>query len=142
MSKSVTYLTFNGNCNEAMNFYRDCLGGELRVQRIGDTPNARNLPPAIKHFIVHATLQKDNILIMGSDMIEDDGLKRGNTMSILLECDNQQEMHHYYGRLADRGKATHPITSTFWGAFFGGLTDRFGHRWLFHCKPTIEKALQ
>lgn len=44
MTQINSYLTFNGNCREAMNFYKDCLGGELILQTIGESPLAYKMP--------------------------------------------------------------------------------------------------
>lgn len=133
MSQLVTYLVFNGNCREAMAFYQFCLGGELRIQTVGDAPGAEGFPPAIKNFILQASLRKENMVLMGTDMAEENGLTQGNAISILLECDSEEEINTYYQRLASAGRPTHPIEETFWGALFGGLTDRYGKQWLFHC---------
>ncbi len=51
-----SYLTFSGNCREAMRFYQECLGGELQIQTIGDSPMAAKMPKKMKNYILHATL--------------------------------------------------------------------------------------
>lgn len=130
MKQIITYLTFNGNCREAMNFYKDCLGGELTFQTIGDSPMADRIPKQMQHNILHATLVKDGITLMASDMVGDNGLIKGNAVSLMLNCSSEDEIRTWYSNLSADGQATHPIENTFWGALFGGLTDKFGTYWL------------
>lgn len=136
MTNLRAYLTFNGNCREAMTFYKECLGGELMLQPIKDSPMADQLPDTMKHCILHSTLTRDSFSLMGSDMVNEDGLQKGNSVSLMLDCSTEEELNTYYNNLSTHGKSTHPIESTFWGALFGGLTDQFGHHWLLHFKKT------
>ena len=69
MSKINAYLTFNGNCREAMTFYQECLGGELSLQPIGESPLAKKMPEEMKNSILHATLIRGDLIIMASDMV-------------------------------------------------------------------------
>jgi PhnB protein len=69
---------------------------------------------------------------MGSDMIGDAGLIRGNSVSLMLACFSEDDMQRCYGELSRGGKKSHPIEHTVWGAMLGGLTDKFGHHWLLH----------
>lgn len=125
-----TYLTFNGNCREAMTFYRDCLGGELHLQTIGESPMAQHMPEQIGNYILHGVLVKDDFQIMGTDLVDDEGLVRGNAVSMMLNCSTADEVRRYYEKLSIGGKATHPVVESFWGSLFGNLTDKFGNHWL------------
>ncbi|GAB1444819.1 MAG: VOC family protein [Cyclobacteriaceae bacterium] len=141
MTHIRAYLTFNGNCREAMTFYKKCFGGELVIQPIRDTPMAYHMPDKMKDCILHSTLTKEKFILMGSDMIGEDGIQKGNTVSLLLDCNTEEELNKYYNNLSAKGIPTHPIETTFWGALFGGLTDQFGNHWLLHFqqKNTNEK---
>jgi len=132
MKQIHTYLTFNGNCREAMNFYKACLGGDLSLQTIGESPLADKMPEQMKDGILHATLIKDKLVLMGSDMVSDNGLVRGNAVSLLLQCSSEDEIRNVYFLLSDGGEATHPLHDTFWGALFGDLKDKYGNTWLLH----------
>ena len=133
MGQIITYLTFNGNCREAMEFYHQCLGGELHLQTLGDTPRSKNLPEHMSKFILHASLRKESLVLMGTDMADGE-LLRGNAVSILLDCDDEVRTRTYYRKLGAGGLSTHPLDQTHWGDLFGGLTDKYGNHWLFHCK--------
>jgi PhnB protein len=132
MTTIQSYLTFNGNCREAMTFYKKCLGGELRFQTIGESPLADKMPAKMKDRILHATLNRDGRILMGSDMVGEKGLIKGTTVSLLLNCSSEEETRASYERLAEDGEATHPLEINFWGALFGDLTDKFGNHWLLH----------
>ena len=125
-----SYLTFSGNCREAMTFYQDCLGGELTFQTIGESPLAAQLPEKMKSCILHSRLVKDGMVLLGSDMVSEKGLKKGNAVSLVLNCASEEQIKTCYSKLSEGGRADHPLENTFWGALFGDLTDRFGNHWL------------
>jgi len=132
MEQINAYLTFNGNCREAMAFYQKCLGGELSLQAIEGSPLADQMPDEMKPCILHATLTKAGWVLMASDMVGEEGLIKGNAVSLMLNCASETEIREYYNRLSEGGQATHPLEITFWGALFGGLKDKWGHQWLLH----------
>ena len=130
MSTINSYLTFNGNCREAMTFYKKCLGGELDFQTIGESSLSETMTKKMKDFILHATLRNGSLLLMGSDMVSENGLIKGNAVSLTLNCNSEKEIRRCYKKLSVGGKATHPLEDSFWGALFGGLTDKYGNIWL------------
>ena len=132
MSQINSYLTFSGNCKEAMSFYQKCLGGELNFQTVGETPMAEQMPDQMKDRILHASLSRDKLILMASDMVPDNGLIRGNSISLSLNCSSEEEINSCYEKLSEGGKKDHPVEQTFWGALFGDLTDKFGNHWLLH----------
>lgn len=126
------YLSFNGNCREAMTFYRHCLGGELQIQTIGDGPGTNLLPRRMKEYVMQATLKSDNILMMGTDLLDETGLIKGNTISLMLFCRHEKEIKQFYRKLSSDGIPTYPVKKTNDGTLFGTLTDKFGTHWLLH----------
>ena len=124
------YLTFNGNCREAMTFYKDCLGGELSMQPVAGSPIEAQCHVTMKDQILHASLIKDELVLMGTDMIGPDGFVKGNTMSLSLNCRSEEEINTYFNRLSADGKITHPLRVEFWGAIFGVFTDKYGINWM------------
>lgn len=130
MNTLSAYLTFNGNCREAMRFYKNSLGGELALQTIGESPMADKMPNKMKDCILHATLTKDNFVLMASDMVGEQGLLIGNSVSLLFFCQSEEEINALYSNLSIGGEQTHPLEITFWGALFGSLKDKFGNHWL------------
>jgi PhnB protein len=127
-----SYLTFNGNCKEAMEFYQSCIGGELLVQTIGESPMSEQMSKDMKNCILHSTLTKGEMILMGSDMVSEKGLVKGNAVSLLYNCESEEEIRRLYEQLGKDGTYDHPIELSFWGALFGDLTDKFGNHWLLH----------
>ena len=119
-----------------MNFYRDCLGGELFFQTIGESPLAEKMPERMREMILHSSLENGPLVLMGSDMVPDSGLKKGNAVSLSLMCDSVEEIRESYKKLSEGGQPTHPIEETFFGALLGGLTDKYGNNWLLHYEPS------
>lgn len=132
------YLTFSGNCREAMSFYKKCLGGTLTFQTVGEFPLAVKLPARMKKSILHSTLVKGALTLMGSDMVSENGLTKGNAVSIMLNCNSEKEARSVYKKLSEDGIQTHPIELTFFGALLGGLTDKYGNHWLLHYEQKKE----
>ena len=108
MTQINSYLTFSGNCREAMNFYKECLGGELTFQKIGESPIADKMPGQMKESILHSTLINGNVTIMASDMVGEQGLIKGNSVSLSLNCSNEEEIRFFFEKLSTEGKATFP----------------------------------
>lgn len=130
MSTIHSYLTFNGNCRAAMTFYQQCLGGELVFQTIGESPLSEKMPKKMKDLILQGTLTKGKLALMGSDMVPESGLIRGNAVSLILNLGSEKEMKSCFKKLSVGGQVTHPLQQNFWGMVFGGLTDQFGNHWL------------
>ena len=126
----IPYLSFDGNCREAMTFYQRCLGGELAFQTVGESPLSDHMPAQMKDCILHSTLTRGPMVLMGSDMVPQSGLVKGNAVSLSLQCTSEADIRDIYQQLSDGGHADHPIELSFWGALFGDLTDRYGNHWL------------
>ncbi|MGZ5255149.1 MAG: VOC family protein [Flavitalea sp.] len=134
MKNVQSYLTFNGNCREAMLFYQSCLGGDLFIQTVKESPLSDKIPNHMKDAVLHSSLTTDNMVLLGSDMVSESGLIRGNAVSMLLNCTDEQELHDCFQKLSFEGKVLHPIEQTFFGALLGNLSDRFGNHWMLHYK--------
>ncbi len=130
MTQINAYLTFGGNCREAMNFYKDCLGGELTLQTIGESPLADKIPAIMKECILHASLVNGNLVLMGSDMVGENGLTKGNAVSMVINCSSEDEIQIFFEKLSAGGNTDHVLEQSFWGATFGDLTDKYGNHWL------------
>jgi len=130
MTSINPYLNFNGNCREAMTFYHECMGGELAMQTVEGSLVEAQCPAAMKHQILHASLMKDCLLLMGSDMIGPAGFIKGNTISLSLNCSSRKEINIFFTRLSDGGQITHPLKTEIGGAIFGVFTDRYGIKWM------------
>lgn len=138
MPSLLTYLTFNGNCREAMLFYQKCLGGELFFQTIGDTKQAVRLPEKAQNCILHAVLKNEDFQIAGTDIINDEGLIKGNAVSIILLCNSDKELRTYFKSISAGGKAELKILRTDEGNLSANLRDKYGVHWYLHSKSTTK----
>ena len=129
MTQINAYLTFNGNWREAMTFYKECLGGELTIQTVGDSPMANQMPPEAKQKILHASLIKDGLVLMASEMTREKPVN-GNTITLCMNCSSEEEIKTFFSNLSWGGKIIEPLADQFWGATYGELTDKFEMRWM------------
>ncbi len=127
-----SYLTFNGNCREAMLFYQKCLGGELIFQTVGESPLSGKMPAKMKKCILHSELRNNKIILCGTDMVSKNGLKKGNAVSLVLNCSSEMEVMEHYKKLSHGGKQTFSLKNNFSGTLSGELTDKFGQHWILY----------
>ena len=130
MTQINAYLNFGGDCREAMTFYKNCLGGELMFQTVEGSPIEAQCPAAIKHQVLHSSLTKNGLILMGSDMVGPAGLQKGNNISLSLSCSSEDEINNYFLKLTGGGKIIEDLKLQFWGAMFGVVTDKFGITWM------------
>ncbi len=125
------YLTFDGNCAEAMTFYQSCLGGELMLQPLKGSLMQDQMPGMAMNAILHASLNNKKLVLLGSDLAGPDGIVRGNTVSLSLSCESENEIQTLFERLSSGGQVIHPLHDFFAGTM-GTLTDRFDRDWLLY----------
>jgi len=143
MSNVSIYLNFQGNTEEAFNFYKSVFGTEFSgpVSRMSDIPPQPGMPPlpdSEKNAIMHMALPiLGGTLIQGTDMLESMGhkLKIGNNTTICLEPDTRAETDRLFAALSAGGSTTEiaPMQDMFWGAYWGCCLDKYGIRWMFNC---------
>lgn len=130
MIQANPYLTFDGNCCEAMTFYQECFGGELNLQTIAETPIADQCTAGMQDQIMHSMLANGDFVLMVTDMTQADELITGNDMAISLNFDNEEEIKQCFSTLSDDGNIIDPLEEKSWGALFGVVQDKFGTVWM------------
>lgn len=130
------YLTFNGNCEAAFNFYRSVFGGEFPyVGRFNEMPPQPGMPPMDEDMgnrIMHMSLPIGNgSVLMGSDTGGEwaKDYRQGNNFSLSVQADSRAEADRLFAGLAAGGTITMPLADTFWNSYFGMLVDKFGITW-------------
>ncbi len=127
------YLMFNGNTEEAFNFYKSVFGGEFAmVMRNKDVPLENKMPGVEDDKIMHIALPigPGNVL-MGNDVPEKtDKLITGTNFFISIHTQSQDEADKLFNGLSAGGQVTMPLQNTFWGSYFGMLKDKFGVQWM------------
>jgi PhnB protein len=128
------YLNFDGNTEEAFNFYKSVFGGEfLGLMRFKDIPGNDQVPDGAKDKIMHISLQiAPNVILMGTDAIESMGqiLKVGNNTHFLLQTESKEEADKLFNSLSKDGKIEMSLADQFWGDYYGNFTDKFGICWM------------
>lgn len=131
------YLTFNGNCEEAFEFYRSVFGGEYPyLGRFKDMPPSSGQPAfegEAGNKIMHISLPiSKETMIMGSDTGGEwaTNFTQGNNFSISINADTKEEADRIFNGLSEGGNVTMPLADTFWGDYFGMFTDKFGINWM------------
>lgn len=132
------YLTFNGNCEEAFLFYKSVFGGEFQyIGKFKDMPNNDpNCPPlseADGNKIMHVTLPiSKETCLMASDSVGEWAPKfiEGNNFSVSINANSISEADNLFNALSKDGQISMPMNKTFWGAYFGMFTDKFGINWM------------
>lgn len=137
MTTLTPYLLFDGNCRQAMGFYKSCFGGELTVTKVKDSPVKDQMPAAQQDKIINARLRSGNLEISASDWLRPDQTPvRGNTVCLYLSGGTLQELKVLFERLSQGAEVTDPLRELFFGTY-GALNDQFGVRWMFQ---TNQKA--
>jgi PhnB protein len=135
MSTINTYLNFNGNCETAFNFYKSVFGGEFTFMgRFSDMPESDDykVPEADKNKVMHVSLPIGNSVLLGSDTGGDwaPTFVQGNNFSVSITPESKEEADKLFGLLAEGGNITTPLHLSFWGDYFGMITDKFGINWM------------
>lgn len=139
MSTLTPYLLFDGTCRQAMQFYQSCLGGELTLMSVKDSPASAQMPATAQDKIINARLRGEGVDISASDWLRSDRMRvRGNTVCLYLSGGPLQRLRDSFERLSEGGEVTDPLSEKFFGAY-GALNDRFGMRWMFHTEQKAQE---
>ncbi len=130
MTQLNPYIRFNDKkCREAMAFYKDCFGGEVTFQTVGETPIAKDMPADKQDLVMHATLKSGPIEFFGADMMRDTA-KIGDNIPLALNCSSEKELRDIFAKLSAGGDVFMPVDKVFWGGIFGVVTDKYGVEWM------------
>jgi PhnB protein len=131
MKEILTYLNYDGNCRQAMEFYAKCLGGELQIMPFSDMPaGACEGMGDVTNRVMHARISKGHTLLMASDTPPGMPYTAGNNFSVSIGCESLDEIKSMFSALSENGAVTMPLQDQFWGAHFGMLKDQFGIHWM------------
>lgn len=130
------FLSFNGNCSEAMHFYRECFGGDLHLNYLIDTPGANSLPAEMAHLIVSASLISGHIKLFASDLIDEEGIALGNRISLLFSSSLNRQFKSLFNKLSRKGIISCPISDNMHTGEWASLTDQYGVQWIFASKTS------
>ena len=131
MTTLTPYLLFDGECQQAMEFYNSCFGGDLAATKVKDSPAKDFMPAFQQEKIVNARLRNGELEISASDWLRPAQTPiRGNTVCLYLSGGTLEELKTLFERLSDAAEVTDPLKEQFFGTY-GALNDKFGVRWMF-----------
>jgi len=135
MVKFSTYITFDGQCEAAFEFYRSVFETEFEdINRFSEIPPQEGQPPISEELgnrIMHVVLPvNEHMVLYGSDTMPEHNHIAGNNFSLSIITETKEEADHFFSKLSEEGVITMPIVDTFWGAYFGMFTDKFGIQWM------------
>ena len=139
--KTHHYFNFDGQAEEAFNFYRSVFGGEFTASmKMTSAPDSDKLPEEERDRIMHISLPLgEGTILMGSDILPSAGhkLQTGNNMYIMLSPDSREEAKRLFDRLSEGGEIEMPLEDQFWGDYFGSFIDKFGIRWMVDVESVV-----
>ncbi len=129
------YLFFNGNCEQAVEFYCKALGAKVEMMmRYKDSPEPSQpgmVPPGFENKIMHCSFRIGGTTLMASDGSSQDRASFSG-FSLALTVASEAEADRCFTALADGGKVRMPSAKTFWSPRFGMVADRFGVSWMIY----------
>ena len=140
MAQINPYINFNGNTEEAFNFYKSVFGGEFAmVMRFGDMPNP-NIPASENNKIMHIALPIGNNILMGNDVPEFMGTvnEKENRSKIAISAESKAEADQLYNGLSAGGEIEMPIADSPWGSYFAMFRDKYGIEWTVDYDPKYQ----
>jgi PhnB protein len=130
MKEIIPYLIFDGNCRQAMEFYKQSVGGDLFLMPVSEAPV--EAPVEAKDRIMHGALKNGSVVLMGADRWLGTPHHQGDNVAICISPESIEETERIFVALGEKGTVTMKLQDTFWGARFGTLVDQFCINWMFN----------
>jgi len=132
MIQLAPYLSFNGNCEEALNFYKGCLGGTISdLHHFEGSPAEAQVSAGQKNKIMHSTFKFDGGTFMAADSPQ--GTTSESNVSLSIGLDDEKRAGQIFNALSAGGDVMVPFEKQFWGATFGMFKDRYNIQWMVNC---------
>lgn len=137
--RAIPFLLFDGNCAEVMTFYHQCLGGDLSITKLGDTPMKANFPKKKHDRTINAYIKNGDIEISATDWMASPDFEplQGNTFAIYVTGNTVNELQPIFDKLRDGNNNTrlqelHEMPFGLYGQFY----DKYGVQWIFRGNKT------
>ncbi|AOF91771.1 VOC family protein [Sinorhizobium sp. RAC02] len=135
--KFVAYLSFDGRCREAFEFYAKVLGGKIvAMLSHGETPAGEHVSREWQDKIINAHLIVGDQELMGADSPPEMGGGAKGGFNISIQIDKEKDAERIFDAFADGGTVIMPFETTFWAKKFGMVTDKYGTPWMINCGMT------
>ena len=131
--KIQAYLSFKGNCQEALKYYQSIFGGSI-INRQDYSDGKIDIPENYRNKLQHAELKGDQFHIMAYDASPDTPVTDGTNIQMSVDLENKEKAQNIYDKLAHQGKIQTELQKTSWGAHYARVTDQFGINWMINAK--------
>lgn len=131
--KIQAYLSFTGQCQEALDFYQSIFGGEIINRQTYDNEEM-DIPEHYRNKLQHAELKGDGFHIMAYDVSPDSAITKGTNIQMSIDLENEEKGKTFFRALAEGGKVLTEFQKTNWGAHYGRVTDPYGINWMINAK--------
>jgi len=132
------YLSFNGNCKQAFQFYEKSLGGKIVFSMTyGESPMAGQTPPEQQNRIMHTSLVVGGHTIAGADA-PPQHFSKPQGFCVTLSISDEAEAERVFNALSEGANVQMPMQETFWAKRFGMLIDQFGTPWMVNCEKPMQ----
>lgn len=130
----TTYLSFDGDCRQAFEFYLKTLGGKIHaLMALGEGPACEALSPQDQGKIMHGCYELDGFFLMGTDATEQYPYQAITGAHVALSLSDADTARRVFDAFADGGAVHMPLQETFWAKAYGIVVDRFGVPWMINC---------
>lgn len=126
--KIQAYLTFNGNCQEALNFYGDLFDAKIQNRQTYEDQKI-DIPSSYREKLQHAELKGNGVHFMAYDAAPDTPINHGNQIHMSIDSDSKNDGEQLFDKLSKGGQVHHNYREREWG-YFGRCTDKFGINWM------------
>ena len=127
MAQINAYLKFDGNCREAMTFYKECFGGELTLNTVKGSPLEGYMKPEDGDKILHSSLISDKLVLFASEMTKPTTV--GDAIFLWINTSGDEETKAIFSKLSRDGNVTAELQPAYWGTQFASVTDKYGLNW-------------
>jgi PhnB protein len=131
--KIQSYLSFKGQCQEALNYYQSLFGGEI-VNRQTYEDQKIDIPENYRNKLQHAELKGSGFHIMGYDASPDTPITDGTSIQMSIDMEDDKKAKTLFEKLSESGKIHTHFQKTSWGAYYGRVSDQYGIRWMINSK--------
>jgi PhnB protein len=135
------YINFNGNAEEAFNFYQSVFGGEFAmIMRFKDLASTDFIVAENEaNKIMHIALPIGRNILMGNDVPQSMGRvnENENRSKISISAQSKEEANKLFNLLSAGGIIEMPISDSPWGSYFGMFRDKYGIEWMVDFDPTL-----
>ena len=139
------HINFNGNAEEAFNFYKSVFGGEFaKIMRLKDLPSLEHISENDANKIMHIALPIGKNILMANDVPESMGRvnENENRSKISISAESREEADKLFSGLSAGGNIEAPIGDSPWGSYFGMFRDKFGIDWMVDFDPNYKGQVE